>query len=226
MPKALGVPLTRPIDHTDLMLASIRKSPFSDPAWLFELKYDGFRALIRKTGEHVELISRNGNSLNRSFPDIVAAVSAVPGSFVCDAELTVDDAKGKPSFDRLQIRARTSVSANVRAAASLHPARLYIFDILATGKRDIRGLPLVDRKRVLADCLETTKTLVVVSSIVTAGEWVFGQVIEHGMEGMVAKRLQSTYQKGRSRDWLKIKHSEYDRPAALGFGRSRQVTGR
>jgi transposase-like protein len=51
MARAPGVPLARPIEHTDLMLASIRKSPFSDPAWLFELKYDGFRALVRKTGD-------------------------------------------------------------------------------------------------------------------------------------------------------------------------------
>jgi bifunctional non-homologous end joining protein LigD len=224
MPKSPGVPLARPIEHTELMLAFIRKTPFSDDAWLYELKYDGYRALVRKTGERVELISRNGNCLNGSFPDIVSALAAVPGSFVCDAELTVDDANGRSSFERLQIRARTSVSANVRAAASKHPARLYLFDMLATGKRDIRGLPLVDRKRFLADSFESTKTLIVVSSIVAAGEWVFEQAITHGMEGMVAKRLNSTYQTGRSRDWLKIKHSEYGRPAALGFGRARPVT--
>lgn len=60
MPKAPGVALTRPIEASDLMLATVRKTPFNDPDWLFEWKYDGFRCLVRKRGDRVELLSRNG----------------------------------------------------------------------------------------------------------------------------------------------------------------------
>lgn len=206
------------IEASDLMLATVRKTPFSDPEWLFEWKYDGFRCLVRKTGEHVELLSRNGNSLNTAFPDVAQAIGAVPGDFVWDGELTVDDARGVPSFERLQIRARTSIDANVRVAALLHPARLYAFDMLARKKRDLRGLPLLERKRYLRDAFEDTGTLVFANAIVEAGEWVFEQVQQYGFEGMVAKRLASTYRAGRSRDWLKIKWSGYPRKAALGIG--------
>jgi bifunctional non-homologous end joining protein LigD len=216
--KPQGALLARPIEARDLMHATVRKAPFSDPEWLFEWKYDGFRCLTRKTGKRVELLSRKGNSLNTSFPDVAEAVAAVPGDFVWDGELTVDDPRGVPSFERLVIRAATSIDANVRVAALLHPARLYAFDMLAVRNRDLRGLPLLERKRYLRDAFEDNGTLVFASSVVEAGEWVFEQVQALGFEGMMAKRLSSSYRAGRSRDWLKIKYSGYGRPAALGIG--------
>lgn len=219
MPKAPDVVLARPIEAADLMLATLHRRPFSDPDWIYEFKYDGFRGLVRKSGDRVELLSRNGNLLNGSFPDIVESVSSNPGDFVWDAELTVDDQNGRPSFERLQIRAKTTKSGNVRAAARLHPARLYVFDVLSIGQRDVRGLSLAIRKELLRDSFEDTDKLIYASGIVGAGRWVFEQVEAHGFEGMVAKRLASTYQRGRSRDWLKIKHAGYGRPAAMGFGR-------
>ncbi|SAL05476.1 ATP dependent DNA ligase [Caballeronia arationis] len=215
-----AVPL---IDAKDLMLASLQKKPFSREEWVFELKYDGFRCLVRKVGNRVDLISRPGNSLNRSFPDIVEAVWSTPGDFIWDTELTVDHPDGRSAFDRLQQRARTSVASRVRAAMREHPARLYVFDMLADGERDIRHLPLVERKQILRDSFENTQQLIYVVGIVGAGTWVFDQVKDHDMEGMVAKRLDSTYQRGRSRDWIKIKDQDYSRPAALGFGREAQT---
>jgi bifunctional non-homologous end joining protein LigD len=208
------------IDAADLMLATLQRAPFSREDWLFELKYDGFRCLVRKVGARVDLISRQGNLMNRSFPDVVAAVERVSGNFVWDAELTVDEPTGQSSFERLQIRARTSVAANVRVAMRLHPARLYVFDMLADGERDIRQLPLVERKGVLRDSFENTAVLVYVTGIVAAGAWVFEQVKAHDFEGMVGKRLDAPYQRGRSRDWLKVKFADYSRPAALGWGRA------
>lgn len=207
------------IDASDLMLATLYRRPFSDPEWLYELKYDGFRCLIRKTGERVDLLSRNGNLFNGSFPEIVDAVSRVPGDFAWDAELTVDDATGRPSFERLQRRAVTRTAKNVRAASRDDPARLYIFDALSIDGEDLRGLPLLERKERLRESFDDTKTLIYASGVQAAGEWVFEKAASLDLEGMVAKRLSSTYQKGRSRDWLKIKHAGYSRQAALGFGR-------
>jgi bifunctional non-homologous end joining protein LigD len=212
-----GIPLLRAIGATDLMLATRYRAPFSAPGWLYELKYDGFRCLIRKSGDCVELVSRNGNPFNASFPDVAAAVADISGDFVWDAELTVDDTGGHSSFDRLQKRAKTSIGSRVRAAALAHPARLYVFDILAVGNRDLRGLPLLTRKGFLRDSFADTAELVFVNGIVEAGEWVFEQVESLRFEGMIAKRLESAYQRGRSHDWRKVKFAGYGRPAALGF---------
>jgi bifunctional non-homologous end joining protein LigD len=206
------------MDASDLMLATLHRRPFSDPEWLFEIKYDGFRCLILKAGDRVDLLSRNGNSFNGSFPEVVDAVSRVPGDFAWDAELTVDDAAGRPSFERLQRRAVTRTTKSVKAAARLDPARLYVFDALSIHGDDLRTLPLIQRKARLRDSFDDTKTLIYASGIEEIGEWVFAKAVSLDLEGMIAKRLDSTYQKGRSRDWLKIKHASYSRPAALGFG--------
>lgn len=216
-----GVALSAPVEARDLMLATLHRAPFSEEGWIFELKYDGFRCLVRKANDQVELISRPGKSLNRSFPDIVAAASAIPGDFVLDAELTVDTPTGQSDFEGLRQRAVTSVASRVRVAAVEAPARIYIFDILARDGRDLRALPLLARKEHLRGCFEDTTTLIFVNGIVTAGHWVFEQVESLDLEGMVAKRLQSTYQRGRSSDWRKIKFSGYSRQAALGWGRQR-----
>jgi bifunctional non-homologous end joining protein LigD len=70
------------IEHSDLMLATLHPAPFSGENWIFELKYDGFRCLVRKVGSRVELLSRNGKPLNRSFPDVVAAIERLPVDIV------------------------------------------------------------------------------------------------------------------------------------------------
>ncbi|WP_250487007.1 DNA ligase [Caballeronia sp. GaOx3] len=149
----------------------------------------------------------------------------MPGCLVADAELTVDDLKGRSSFERLHIRARTTIPGNVRRASRLHPARLYLFDLLAIGAdvqtmTDVRELALKERKARLRDSFGDTQAMIFVSGIVDAGEWVFQQAVEHDLEGMIAKRLDRPYQRGRTRDWLKIKHAGYSRPAALGFGKT------
>ncbi|BAO90660.1 DNA ligase [Caballeronia cordobensis] len=209
----------RLIDAKDLMLATLTRAPFSREEWLYELKYDGYRCLVRKVGARIDLLSRQGNLLNQSFPDIVRAVADVPGDFIWDAELTVDERTGQSSFERLQLRARTKVEIRVCAAMREHPARLYAFDMLAAGTRDLRALPLFARKETLRDSFENTSVLVYVTGIVAAGAWVFEQVEAHDFEGMVAKRLDAPYQRGRSNDWRKIKYAGYSRPAALGWGR-------
>ncbi|KDR37820.1 DNA ligase [Caballeronia glathei] len=200
------------------MLPTLAPSPFSHEDWLFELKYDGFRCLVRKVGSHIELISRRGNSFNRSFSDIIEAVMGVPGDFVWDAELTVDEPTGQSSLERLQWRALATWPMHVRAAAKQDPARLYVFDVLAAGGRDLRRLPLLERKKVLRDSFDNTGVLVNVAGVVAAGASVFEQAKADGFEGVIAKRLDSTYQRGRSNDWQDIKHAEYSRPTARSDG--------
>jgi ATP-dependent DNA ligase len=201
--------LTRPIEASDLMIATLRRTPFSDPDWLFEWKYDGFRCLVRKSGDKVDLVSRAGNLLNASFPDVVRAVSTVPGDFAWDGELAIGSGRGN-EFTQLHQRAKTVSAKNVPAAARRCPARLYVFDMLAN-KRDLRGLPLIERKAILRDSFEDTDSLSFVSGVIGDGIAVFKLVQQMKFEGMVCKRLASTYSKGRSRDWYKIKWAGYSR---------------
>jgi bifunctional non-homologous end joining protein LigD len=143
----------------------------------------------------------------------VAAVAQEPGDFVWDAELTVDDANGRSIFSRIQSRARTSSAKNIPAAVARDPARLYFFDILAAEGQDLRRLPLSERKVRLRESFNNTSHLIYASGIEIAGEWVFDQAKALGLEGMVAKRLDSSYHRGYSQDWLKIKDPNYSRDA-------------
>jgi bifunctional non-homologous end joining protein LigD len=208
------------IEAADLMLATLARAPFSREGWIFEIKYDGYRALVRKTGDEVELVSRNGKSLNISFPDVVAALQAIPGSFVWDAELTVDEQNGRPSFELLQRRARNRTPMTVRAAAREHPARLYVFDMLALGHHDLRRMRLSERKVTLRESFEDTRVVVYTGGVEEYGDLAFQQAATLDLEGVMAKRLHAPYTAGRTRDWLKMKNPHYSRPAALGWGRA------
>jgi bifunctional non-homologous end joining protein LigD len=208
------------IEPSDMMHGVRVRAPFSRDGWIFEIKYDGYRAFIRKHDNHVELLSRHGTVMNATFPDIVEAVSAVPGNFIWDGELTVDESNGRSSFEDLQQRARLRIPMRVRAAARERPARLYVFDILGFRDDDLRQLPLDERKEILRDTFDDNSVLIYAGGIIGAGEWVFEQAKKLDLEGMMAKRLDSTYQAGRSRDWQKVKNMAYSRPAALGFGRA------
>lgn len=212
-----GVPLIGMIGAADLMLSTLRREPFSNTGWWFEWKYDGFRLLVCKHGDSVELLSRPGNSLNRAFPELVDAIARVDGSFVWDCELTTGAARGSEAFERVLSRACMSVAPRIRAAAGRYPARACVFDILAIGKRDLRGLPMRERKLILRDTFEDTPHLLYATGVPDAGELVFEQVVQHDFEGMVAKRLDAPYRRGRSNDWVKVKNQAYSRKAALGF---------
>jgi bifunctional non-homologous end joining protein LigD len=217
---AAGVPLAPPLSERDLMHATRQREPFDDDAWLYENKLDGFRCVAQTTaGGAVGLCSRTGKPFLSAFPDVAREVATlVRGDAVLDGELTVDDARGHQQFELLLRRARLSVPLRVREAVHEWPARFYVFDLLALNGRDLRGLPLLERKRLLRKLFDDSGTLIFVNGIHAQGCAVFEQIVALDLEGMVAKRLDSTYQRGCSRNWLKIKNPSYHRRAALGFG--------
>jgi bifunctional non-homologous end joining protein LigD len=104
----------------------------------------------------------------------------------------------------------------VQQLASALPA----FDMPASEGDDLRQRLLDERKEILRDTFDDDSVLIYVGGIIGAGEWVFEQAQKLDLDGMMAKRLDSTYQAGRSRDWQKVKNMAYSRPAALGFGRA------
>jgi len=202
------------------MLADTADAPFSRAGWVFELKYDGIRVLIvREPGQPPRLLARSRRDVTVSFPDIAVAAAHLPAdSFVVDGELIAPDERGTGSFERLQQRLGLTNRWEVARAAVAYAVQVYGFDLLAVGGHDLRGLPLAARKQMLQRLLPSAGVIRYADHIEEHGELLFEEATKHGVEGMVAKRADSTYTSGRrSRDWLKIKAPATAELAVVGF---------
>ncbi|MGH7374293.1 MAG: DNA ligase D [Candidatus Rokuibacteriota bacterium] len=187
-------------------LATLGERPFSDPAWLYEIKYDGVRVLASRDGDRVTLYGRSGQDTTSRYPEVVRALRALPiHRFVVDGEIVALDDAGRPSFQRLQPRmALTDPHESARAAAQW-PAVGVFFDCLMLDDRDLRRLPLVDRKECLRLLVPPLGTARYSDHIVGEGRAFFDAASEQRLEGIVAKREKSLYTGTRTRDWVKIK---------------------
>ena len=210
----------RPLRARDVevMKATRREGAFSDPGWVFELKYDGYRLIAEvEKGESV-LISRNGNDLTPTFPEVAHALRGLPyEGLVLDGEVVVHDERGLPSFGRLQRRGRLQNRKDIARAALELPATYYAFDLLAIGGADLRGLPLLERKALLRDVLPTLGPLRYSDHVPEQGEALMAQVEEMGLEGIVAKRADAPYAGGRAGSWYKIPALSTDDFVVVGF---------
>jgi bifunctional non-homologous end joining protein LigD len=186
------------------MLATSASKPFDRAGWVFELKYDGFRALAVRGAGVVRLLSRRGNDLLPCFPEIDECLRELP-DIVFDGELVVLDDQGKPQFERLRRRALLKKGARVEQAARLDAAVLFAFDILSLRGKDLRKLPLVKRKEILQDALRRSERVRPVQYIGEQGIRLYEAAASLGLEGIVAKRTDAPYKAGRSSDWLKIR---------------------
>ena len=192
-------------EQVELMLAETRPRPFSEPGWLFEIKYDGFRALAAHEGGRGKLLYRHGSDATALYPDLAAALAALPADIVLDGEITVCDEQGRPSFERLQQRALLTRQPDIEHAALSLPASLFIFDLLAFENRDLRALPLSARKALLSRLLPTLGPLHYVDHIETRGQEMFEEIARAGPGGRDGQAGGSPYRAGRSPDWLKIR---------------------
>jgi bifunctional non-homologous end joining protein LigD len=204
---ALGAP-AREVDPrtVELMLARQRERAFDRAGWLFELKYDGFRTLAARTPAGPLLLSRGGHDLTARFPEVARAVAALPGGgLIADGELVVLDAEGRPSFQGLQRRAQLTRRGDVERGAVERPATLCVFDLLALAGHDLRPLPLVERKRLLAQLVPQIGAIRFADHVEDRGEALFEEIRKRGLEGIVAKRGAAPYRGGRSDDWVKVR---------------------
>lgn len=178
------------------MLATLVEEAFDSPEWLFEIKWDGYRALGCKA-KKVALLSRNNQSFNDKFPTLVQELEKIPGTFVLDGEIVILDKQGRSHFQLLQ---------NYQKTKSGTPY-YYLFDILSYNDKDLTELPLLQRKTLLKKLLSRTKLQYLRFSdhILAKGKALFKKAKSKGLEGIIAKRIESTYQSRRNRDWLKIK---------------------
>ena len=187
-------------------LATLAERPFSDPAWLFEIKYDGVRVLASRRGGRVELYGRSGQDTTSRYPEVVRALRALPvDSFVIDGEIVALDDAGRPSFQRLQPRMALTDPREIERMAMQRPAIGVFFDCLMLDGRDLRKLPLVDRKECLRRLVPSLGAVRYGDHVMEEGEAFFDLASEQRLEGMVAKRARSVYSGARTRDWVKIK---------------------
>jgi bifunctional non-homologous end joining protein LigD len=189
------------------MLPALVASAPEEAGWLFELKLDGVRAIARKEGRAVHIVSRSGNPLERRFPEIVRALARLPVErCVLDGELCVHDAGGRTRFQRIQPRIHAASEVAVERLAREASATFYVFDALHAGGLDLRAVPLAGRKRVAAALVGSEgEPLRFVTHVEGRGPELFALACERGLEGVVAKRARAPYVEGRTRLWRKVK---------------------
>jgi bifunctional non-homologous end joining protein LigD len=189
------------------MLATLIDAPFDDPARVFETKWDGFRMVARIEKPRVTLYSRSGLIVSDNYQPIAKALEKFRNDVVIDGELVALDEKGISRFQLLQNALRT--------AANLHYC---MFDIMFLDGKDLRGLPLVERKRRLRSALPSDPLLTYSEHWPEHGKRLFKEAQRLGLEGVMAKRARSQYLSGaRSKDWLKIKTGRRQEVVIVGF---------
>ncbi|MCW5982341.1 MAG: DNA ligase D [Bryobacteraceae bacterium] len=191
-------------DRVEVMLAVLGKEAFSDPDWLFELKWDGMRAIAIIDGGALELRSRTWRNVTAGFPELAILPERLQARrAVLDGEIVVLDSEGRSNFERMQ--SRMNVARPTAALLKDAPVDYYIFDILYCDGYDLRSARLVDRKRFLRSILDPQPPVRYSDHIAGQGEELFKAASRSGAEGILAKRADSPYAGGRSPHWMKLK---------------------
>ncbi|WP_299399608.1 DNA ligase D [uncultured Gelidibacter sp.] len=195
------------------MLASPGTKIFNDKNWIYELKYDGYRAVSTIANGKVELYSRNGISLNEKFKVIHQQLGYLEHTAILDGEIVVLDRNGLPQFNALQ-----KYDPERTEGALVY----YIFDLLHLNGHDTLDLPLLDRKELLKELLPDLPHLQYCDHVESMGVTVYEKAIDMGMEGVIAKKSDSKYEPNvRSSDWLKFKKMENTETIICGYTRSK-----
>jgi len=189
------------------MLAVLQPEPFDSEDHVFELKWDGTRALafVSPDGAH-RFQNRRLYDITHRYPEI--EVDAGGHKAILDGEIVVMR-DGKPSFMGLQDREHASSPFTIRLRSKESPATYVVFDILYRDGEDLTARPLMERKSILRETARPTRTVTLSDHIERDGKAYYAAVLERGLEGVIAKRKESRYAIGRrTRDWLKIKRRE------------------
>jgi bifunctional non-homologous end joining protein LigD len=195
------------------MLATDGGKAFDDPEWLFEIKWDGVRAVatVVRPGAGgdgtTRLVSRNNNDISAAYPELASLWERVLArNAVLDGEIVAFDEHGKPSFQRLQQRMHSRDVNAVARAAKRSPVQFVLFDLLAVDGEELVDLPLTERQSRLAELIVPGGSFVLSTGIPGDGIAVYQAAEAQGLEGVIAKKADSPYRPGkRSRDWRKLK---------------------
>lgn len=191
------------------MLATLVDEPLNSDDWLFEIKWDGFRALAFIDENSIDLKSRNKLSFNQQFPILTKELKKIKEQVILDGEIVALDEEGKSHFQLLQNYQNNS-SVNIC---------YYIFDILFYEGNDLRDTPLIERKEILKKFLDkySFSYLRYNDHILKNGISFFKEAVKNNLEGIIGKKVASTYESKRSKEWIKIKSSLRQEVVIGGF---------
>ena len=185
------------------MLAESTDASFSGTGWIFEVKWDGIRAITR-IGEKLSIYSRNDNNITPKFPELYE-LTQLASNVVLDGEIVVMKG-GHPDFQAVAKRVQAAKPDDIEREARESPCTYVVFDILEKDGQPLTGEPLSKRKEILKESLTEGKHVVISKDVTVEGEAYYNAAVAKGLEGVVAKRLDSPYRQGeRSREWLKVK---------------------
>ncbi len=188
------------------MLAGTAEATFNSDEWIFEIKWDGIRA-ISYANKELSIRSRNQKELIDNFPELIE-LKGLTRDAVLDGEIIVLK-EGKPDFQTVIQRMQNTRSSDIEYLAAKLPAIYVIFDILKKDGKALVDVPLIERKRILKESVKEGKFVVLSLFVEGTGEAYYWAAIEKGLEGIMAKKKQSSYEEGkRSNDWLKIKQEK------------------
>ena len=200
-------PVKRPMPTTvHPMLAESIEKPFDDEDWLFEIKWDGYRAIAFVENGKVRLVSRNQNELTARYPELKDMPDFIKAkTAVLDGEVVALDADGRASFSLMQQRTGFRPGGKRAAEKADVPVLYYAFDLLYLDGYDWRRVPLEERKKRLASLVTTGDSLRYSDHYEVQGKALFEIARSKKLEGILAKKRNSCYEERRSREWLKIK---------------------
>ena len=190
------------------MLATAGALPADDDGWAFEIKWDGVRAIAHSEPGRLRFSSRNLNEITPRYPELARLNRALSSHrVILDGEIVAFDADGRPSFGALQNRMHLTSEAQIRRLAKARPVSYVIFDLLWLDGHSLLREPLHERRALLAGLALDGERWLAPEPVVGRGAEVLAASREQGLEGIVAKRLDSLYEPGRrSRQWIKVKN--------------------
>ncbi len=190
------------------MLAKETKDSFDDKDWLYEIKWDGYRAISEIEAGNVKLYSRNGIRFENSYPFVVQELKKIKVDAILDGEIVVLNDEGYPEFQLLQ-----HYESNTH-----RPIHYYVFDILSLNGHNTCGLPLIERKELLKSIIKKSEVVKYSDHILEKGISFFKVSTEKNLEGIMAKKADSLYYLGRrTNDWLKIKNNKTQEAIITGY---------
>ena len=195
-------------DFIQPMLATLTDEPFDNPDWVFEVKWDGYRAIAEINKGVVKFYSRNGLSFSELYPEVARELKKIKKDCVLDGEVVVLDENGRPSFQKLQ---QFGMNRNL-------PIQYYIFDCLSYDGEDITDRPLVDRKKIAERLIPKSDILKFSEHIKGDGIKFYKESKKLDLEGVMAKRSDSIYEIGRrTTNWLKVKNHNTQEAIIAGY---------
>ena len=203
------------------MLAYPVDKAFDSDEWVFEIKWDGVRAITYIHDGSIRIESRKGNNITKKYPDIYSSLkdmNVAKRSAILDGEIVVLDEKGFPDFQGHQHRMNVSNVQEIQVLAKETPATYYVFDIVYLDGNDLRSLSYMERRKLLAQEIVQNDIIKISEYVEDAGRQMFKHTAEFKLEGIVAKRKSSRYLAGvRSHEWLKLKNTKTQDCVIIGY---------